>query len=214
MPEICSVFSWQCVCLAYGWGIVDLRRCLLSESEMESGLYHVTLCSLSCDLFKTSQKNEISFSKPYLEREKKKDDNMQENVRPMEEGSDQKWQCGGRDGSNCNNSTCFKNCTFSNSRQVFSCCKAEGIQNQSFYLPCSITVFHIASSLVFGLSRNIPTFHLCKLLAKTFSLVKIIWIILLFFIAILDKISFAFAFLIYNVYPSKLIFIFSCDLIK
>lgn len=80
--------------------------------------------------------------------------------------------------------------------------------------PVLLQFFIIASSLVFGLSRNIPTFHLCKLLAKTFSLVKIIWIILLFFIAILDKIPFAFVFLIYNVYPSKLIFIFSCDLIK
>lgn len=56
------------------------RRCLVSENEMESGIYHVTLCSLSCDLFKTSQKDEISFSKPYLEREKK-NDNIQENVR-------------------------------------------------------------------------------------------------------------------------------------
>lgn len=72
MPEISINFSWLCVCVVYGWGIVGLRRrCLVSENEMDLGIYHVTLFSLSCDLFKTSQKNEISFSKPYLEREKK-----------------------------------------------------------------------------------------------------------------------------------------------
>lgn len=135
----------QCLFLAICVSCLWLRNCRFEKEVsrfrkwMELGIYHVTLCFLSCDLFKTSQKNEISFSKPYLEREKK-NDNIQENVRTKEEGSDQKWQCGVREGSNCNNTTCFKNSTFSNNRQVSSCLKAEGIQNQSFFLPCYITV--------------------------------------------------------------------------
>lgn len=207
----------QCLLLAMCVSCLWLGNCRF-EKEVSPfrkwngiGPLSCNIMFLSCDLFKTSQKNEISFSKPYLERESMT--TCRKIWGPWKRVQTRNGSVEGGMGLIVTTQLVSRTVPLVTTDK-FSLAARLKASKISFYLPCSVTVFHIASSLVFGLSRNIPTFHLCKLLAKTFSLAKIIWIILLFFIAILDKIPFAFVFLIYNVYPSKLILIFSCDLIK
>lgn len=124
------------------------RRCLVSENEMESGIYHVTLCSLSCDLFKTSGNYEISFSKLYLEREKK-NDNIQENVRVWRRVQTRNGSVEGGKGLIVTIQLVLRTLPLvtTDKFSLASRLKASRI-NVSFY-PALLHLFHIVSSLVF-----------------------------------------------------------------